>query len=396
MLNLFNLFRRQTPSKAKQLKQNLHKIFRQLGQQTDLGYDFKNEQGYNLSLFVLSLPNNFCQEPELLRELGYADPYDFIDKTMNKAKLAHISRTRFENNPSSYPVLCLDYPSPRGLLTSTFIISNGDNLGLLIKDNYFTFGGESFCKLIDEAQYLDIFSQHPNDFPHLQALFNAVEDAADYLQIRTWQNQGKFRPPFDAEQSIRDFIARVAESHTHQVDAEIMRNQWHLIEQDPHQYVQYLIDQGELELSSKQDYANPDYLFHSEQQERDYYAERRDELLRYWLSEHLHHYATDWKIDNEDFSQFISEIIEKPYSLDFDQKGNQPPAFAQELAQVDKRYCLMNIQTGGDDYRLALFREPQQCQKIAYLARHLDIPLQWIEPESTQSEDNIIAPNASK
>ncbi|HDR1434382.1 hypothetical protein SPJ73_00350 [Pasteurella multocida] len=107
------------------------------------------------------------------------------------------------------------------------------------------------------------------------------------------------------------------------------------------------------------------------------YAEEGDKpelaFLRYrfLLQPMLDSFDTDWRIDNEELSEYLSNIIGKKFKLP--QKALEPYEIVERLEKKSD-YTLLNIETEQDSYSLFVCKQKDK-KRILQLARMLDFAI---------------------
>lgn len=194
-----------------------------------------------------------------------------------------------------------------------------------------------------EKSYLKIFSQ-------------VIEIICNDMKISTEQNQGKFveNVKEDPEKLIEEFI-----EITHAKDFNDAKRvkefikYWKMIKNNPQKYLDLLIDEG---------YADEE----TEIDEKDFY--------QHLLSDFLCAYDTDWKMDHEDLSEFISEEIKQDFKITYEETL-QKPSVINEKIEKESDYTLLNIDTQMDSYSFFICKK-QEKEKILDLAKKLGFPIE--------------------
>lgn len=205
-------------------------------------------------------------------------------------------------------------------------------------------------KLIDE---------NPTDereIHKINALQQAIEIICNQFNITTDQNKGHFVEYIqeDTEKLIAGFI-EITHSKDFN-DAKTVKEfikYWKMIKSKPQKYLDLLIDEG---------YADEE----TEIDERDFYQKL--------LSEFLCAYDTDWKMDHEELSEFISEEIGQNFSITYEETLQKPSVIVEKI-EKESSFTMLNINTQMDSYSFFICKKEEK-EKILELARKLNFPIE--------------------
>lgn len=215
--------------------------------------------------------------------------------------------------------------------------------------------GIHFQQLMD-AELLDENPTDEREIHKINALQQAIEIICNQFKITTDQNKGHFVEYIqeDPEKLIAGFI-EITHSKDFN-DAKTVKEfikYWKMIKSKPQKYLDLLIDEG---------YADEE----TEIDERDFYQKL--------LSEFLCAYDTDWKMDHEELSEFISEEIGQNFSITYEETLQKPSVIVEKI-EKESSFTMLNINTQMDSYSFFICKKEEK-EKILELARKLNFPIE--------------------
>lgn len=209
---------------------------------------------------------------------------------------------------------------------------------------------------IANAKLLSEDPDDENEKYYLQVLLDAIEAICGEFKIATDENQGIFveKMKKEPEKLLDDFLEITHAKDFQDEDAilEFKRN-WKDIQENPEEYRDTLVDE--------------DYL--DEDEEIDSCS-----LYQYLLSQFLFTFDTDWKMEHEDLSEFISGEIQQDFKITFEET-QQNPCIISEKIEKESDYTLLNIDTQGDSYSFFVCKKDEKA-KILELAKKLSFPVE--------------------
>lgn len=237
-----------------------------------------------------------------------------------------------------------------------FLIPFDDDNGntqVKIMSPKFSFGIH-FQQLMD-AELLDLETTDEREIHKIKALTEAIEIICNEFKIITEKNQGKFLEYVqeDPEKLVSDFIeiTHVKDFNDAKRVKEFIKY-WKMIKNKPQKYLNLLIDEG---------YAHEE----TEIDEKDFYHKL--------LSEFLYAYDTDWKMDHEELSEFVSEEIKQDFSITYEETKQKPIVIVEKIERQSD-FTMLNIDTQMDSYSFFVCKKSEK-DKILELARKLGFPI---------------------
>ena len=206
------------------------------------------------------------------------------------------------------------------------------------------------------ATLLDVNSTDETDQYYLGKLSEAVEIICNEFKIPTEQNQGKFVEAVKKapEKLLEEFIAAThAKNFQDEKAIAKFRQQAKMIRETPEKYLKLLIEEG--------------------------YADEESEIdlpyfYQYLLSDFLFAYDTDWKMDHEALSEYITEEIGQKFTVTYEETEQRPEVIARKLEQ-ESDYTLLNIDRQMDSYSFLVVKKDDK-DKILDLAKKLHFPIE--------------------
>ena len=211
---------------------------------------------------------------------------------------------------------------------------------------------------ITGAKILTEDTQDEKEKSYLKVFSQAIEIVCNDIKISTEQNEGKFVENVKEvpEKLIEEFIEITHAKNFN--DAKRVKEfikYWKMIKNNPQKYLDLLIDEG---------YADEE----TEIDEKDFY--------QHLLSDFLCAYDTDWKMEHEDLSEFISEEIKQDFKITYEETL-QKPSVINEKIEKESDSTLLNIDTQMDSYSFFICKKSEK-DRILELARKLHFPIQDI------------------
>lgn len=288
-----------------------------------------------------------------------------IETMVQKSGLDCFEKEMIENG-SNYYYLNISFaiktlPKFKGIFTqdavNIFLIpfddENGNNQVKIMAPK-FSFGIH-FQQLMD-AELLDESPTDEREIHKLNALQQAIEIICNEFKITTDQNQGNFVTYIqeNPEKLIKEFIEITHAKDFN--DAKTVKEfvkYWKMIKNHPQKYLDLLIKDG---------YADEE----TEIDEKDFYQKL--------LSEFLCTFDTDWKIDHEELSEFISEEIGQDFKITYEETLQKPSVIVDKI-EKESNYTMLNIDTQMDSYSFFICKKEEKS-KIKELARKLNFPIE--------------------
>lgn len=97
-------------------------------------------------------------------------------------------------------------------------------------------------------------------------------------------------------------------------------------------------------------------------------------LYHHLLSDFLCAYDTDWKMDHEELSEFISTEIQQDFKITYE-KTFQKPNVILEKIEKESNYTMLNINTQMDCYSFFICKKEGKT-RIFDLSRKLNFPIE--------------------
>ena len=206
------------------------------------------------------------------------------------------------------------------------------------------------------ATLLDVNSTDETDQYYLGKLSEAVEIICNEFKIPTEQNQGRFVEIVkeSPEKLLEEFIAAThAKNFQDEKSIAKFRQQVKMIRETPEKYLKLLIEEGYADEEGEIDL--PDFY-------------------QYLLSDFLLAYDTDWKMDHEALSEYITEEIGQKFTITYEETEQRPEVIARKLEQ-ESDYTLLNIDRQMDSYSFLVVKKDDK-DKILDLAKKLHFPIE--------------------
>ncbi|WP_260309414.1 DUF6630 family protein [Riemerella anatipestifer] len=187
---------------------------------------------------------------------------------------------------------------------------------------------------------------------YLKAFTEAVEIVCNEFEIVTEKNQGKFVKSVEEapEKLLEEFIEIVGvKGFRSEEEIQVFKQNWHLIQENPEKYKEILVDEGYFDEDSEVDIPY---------------------FTQHLLSELLLTFNSDWKVDYDDLSQFISEEIQQEFTI----KDKEMWQIAEKI-EKESDFTMLNIDTQMDSYSLFIC-EKSEKERILEIARKLDFPIE--------------------
>ncbi|ADZ12049.1 hypothetical protein J5295_03795 [Riemerella anatipestifer] len=203
-----------------------------------------------------------------------------------------------------------------------------------------------------EAKVLDVNTQNEYEKYYLKAFTEAVEIVCNEFEIVTEKNQGKFVKSVEEapEKLLEEFIEIVGvKGFRSEEEIQVFKQNWHLIQENPEKYKEILVDEGYFDEDSEVDIPY---------------------FTQHLLSELLLTFNSDWKVDYDDLSQFISEEIQQEFTI----KDKEMWQIAEKI-EKESDFTMLNIDTQMDSYSLFIC-EKSEKERILEIARKLDFPIE--------------------
>jgi len=234
-------------------------------------------------------------------------------------------------------------------------VDNDEKLQVKILLSKFVFHYNLFSNL-KNAVLINLETKDELELQYLQKLAEATEIICNQFKISTEKNQGKFTEAEneDPEKLIEEFIeATKAKDFNDENEVLEFKNNWKLIRENPEEYKEILVDEG-------------------------YFDEDEEVDIRYFtqhlISEFFCAYDTDWKMDHEELSEFISEEIGQDFKIIYEETLQKPEVIARKIEQ-ESDFTLLNINTQMDSYSFFLCKKTEK-DKILDFARQLEFPIE--------------------
>lgn len=209
---------------------------------------------------------------------------------------------------------------------------------------------------ITRAKILTEDTQNESEKAYLKVFSEAVEIICNQFKITTEQNQGKFveNEKEDPEKLIEEFIEIThAKDFNDENDILEFKKNWKLIQENPEEYGEMLIEEG--------------YFDEDAEIDTHYFTQ-------YLLSEFLCAYKTDWKMDYEELSEFISEEIGQDFKIIYEETLQKTSVIVEKI-EKESDYTMLNIDNQMDSYSFFICKKSEK-DKILELSRKLNFPVQ--------------------
>lgn len=321
--------------------------------------------------------NIFAEEilyPELVKDWDHTDDYlsqlglDImtpIETMIEKSGLSCFSKEDIEKGDNYYYINIsfgiTPLPKFKGVFkqdaVNIFLIPFEDDNGnrqVKIMSPEFSCGIH-FQQLMD-AELVDLDTTDERETHKIKALTEAIEVICNEFKITTELNKGKFVEfvKEDPEKLINEFIEIThAKDFNNTKRVKEFIKYWKMIKNKPQKYLDLLIDEG---------YADEE----TEIDEKDFYQKL--------LSEFLCAIDTDWKMDHEDLSEFISEEIKQDFKITYEETLQKPSVIVEKI-EKESDYTMLNIDTQMDSYSFFICKKSEK-DKILELARKLHFPIE--------------------
>ena len=205
------------------------------------------------------------------------------------------------------------------------------------------------------AELLRLDPTEERELHKFRALSEAIEIICNEFKIKTDTNKGVFveNVKEDPQKLINEFIGIThANGFNDSKRVKQFIKHWTMIKNKPQKYLDLLIDEG---------YADED----TEIDEGDFYQKL--------LSAFLYAHDTDWKMDHEELSEFISEEINQDFSITYEETLQKPNIIVEKI-EKESDFTMLNIDTQMDSYSFFICRKDEKA-KILDLARKLNFPI---------------------
>ncbi|WP_446430582.1 DUF6630 family protein [Riemerella anatipestifer] len=132
-------------------------------------------------------------------------------------------------------------------------------------------------------------------------------------------------------------------------EIEVFKQNWYLIQENPEKYKEILVDEGYFDEDSEVDIPY---------------------FTQHLLSELLLTFNSDWKVDYDDLSEFISEKIQQEFVV----KDKEMWQIVEKM-EKESDFTMLNIDTQVDSYSLFICKKSEK-ERILEIARKLDFPIE--------------------
>ncbi|SUC08767.1 Uncharacterised protein [Pasteurella canis] len=283
-----------------------------------------------------------------LTQAGYEDFYTPLEELMNKAKITPPSPAEMiEGGNWRFFAIKFNFFSPLNPALKkyynteyvTFIcIPCQDHEGK--DDMELLYTSPTTGNLFKEMRNSQLLEPSQDTYhAYLQLLEEAVDFMCEKLDIDAAE-------PIDLTEALHDFTTLL---NIHDKEEFIKRYQQ--IQEAPEKCLLDLVEQGYAAEGDK-----PELAFLS---------------YRFLLLPMLTAFDTDWRIDNEELSEYLSDVIGKKFKLP--KKALEPYEIVERLEQKSD-YTLLNIETEQDSYCLFVCKQRDK-KRILQLARVLDLDI---------------------
>lgn len=221
---------------------------------------------------------------------------------------------------------------------------------------YNAFPYSSHFENITNAKILTEDTQDEKEKCYLKSLSEAIEIICSEFEIATETNQGKFvkQVKEDPKKLLENFIEIIhAKDFNDEEGILEFKHNWNLIQKNPEEYKEILVDEG--------------YLDEDAETDIHYFTQ-------YLLSDFLCAYDTDWKIDHEELSEFISEEIKQDFKITYEETLQKVQVIVEKI-EKESDFTMLNIDTQMDSYSFFICKKSEK-DKILELARKLHFPIE--------------------
>lgn len=209
---------------------------------------------------------------------------------------------------------------------------------------------------LKNAELLDVNSSDEIDQHYLQKLSEAVEIICNEFEITTDKNQGKFVKQIkeDPTKLLEEFIEIThAKDFNDEEGILEFKHHWDLIQKNPEEYKEIIVDEGYFDEDAEID---------------------THHFTKYLLSEFLCAFDTDWKMDHEELSEFISEEIGQDFKITYEETKQKPSVIVEKI-EKESDFTMLNIDTQMDSYSFFICKKSEK-EKILELSRKLSFPIE--------------------
>lgn len=296
---------------------------------------------------------NFNEEEQAdvdycLKRAGYADCYDALADFMQKANIALRPKHEF-NSENNYTFMVIEVSivpflkeMKRLLRIQTVVFICAPYIAADGQQHFKVFlatptTGNLFLQLKNSRQ-ISAESENAVDQKYWALFEQAVREV--YQGIYSAQTE-------DTEQDEEAYVDRFIEL-AQITDRDEFKTQWRLIRSAPQQFIEQLKEDG-------------------------FYGEPNQSFLYYRFLLEDYSYYTDWEMDYDEISDYISEIIGQDFWLD-EENGLQLDQIAEKIEQVSD-FTLLLIDTQLDGYALFICKKAES-EALLELAKRLDFPIE--------------------
>jgi len=221
---------------------------------------------------------------------------------------------------------------------------------------YNAFPYYSHFENITNAKIITEDTQDEKEEYYLKAFLEAIEIICNKFEITTDKNQGKFvKLVKEAPEKLLENFIEITHAKEFNDEEGILefKHNWNLIQKNPEEYKEILVDEGYFDEDSEID---------------------THYFTQYLLSEFLCAFNTDWKMDHEDLSEFISEEIGQNFKITYEETLQKPSIIVEKI-EKESDYTMLNIDTQMDSYSFFICKKSEK-DKILELARKLHFPIE--------------------
>ncbi|MDY3363568.1 DUF6630 family protein [Riemerella anatipestifer] len=210
----------------------------------------------------------------------------------------------------------------------------------------------STLETITHAKVLDVNTQNEYEKHYIKFFTEAIEIVCNEFEIVTEKNQGKFVKSVEEapEKLLEEFIEITGvKDFRSEEEIEVFKQNWYLIQENPEEYKEMLVEEGCFDEDCEVDIPY---------------------FTQHLLSELLLTFDSDWKVDYDDLSEFISEKIQQELVV----KDKEMWQIVEKL-EIESDFTMLNIDTQMDSYSLFIC-EKSEKERILEIARKLDFPIE--------------------
>ena len=302
---------------------------------------------------------------ELLAQIESKDLMEPIKTMMGNADMHLISDEKIAEGTGYYYVhisfAVKPLPKHKGILkqdaVNLFLLPCEDENGkqqVKVMCSKFSFFGHFYQ--LKNAELLDVNSSDEIDQHYLQKLSEAVEIICNEFEITTDKNQGKFVKQIkeDPTKLLEEFIEIThAKDFNDEEGILEFKHHWDLIQKNLEEYKEIIVDEGYFDEDAEID---------------------THHFTKYLLSEFLCAFDTDWKMDHEELSEFISEEIGQDFKITYEETKQKPSVIVEKI-EKESDFTMLNIDTQMDSYSFFICKKSEK-EKILELSRKLSFPIE--------------------